>query len=478
MKLRSLIILLAAFIALVSVVFVKRGMEPPVPTTEEMADIVPSSLNLENLHEVVFRFGATETHVHLIKEEGHWKVKSLYDVSADENALAAFLKKIDTLQGEWRSSDAGLFEDYGIADASGVHIVLSREGGAVVHLVVGLKRAGWPANFIRHRDKNEVYLVGEDLLAEFGLWAEPKAEDFNTEKWMDKQIVRFEPQDVTAFQIVETRQGVEKMWLDLALKTDDDKTKWESALSYAFGLSAAKIKNQLQNLLNLRAFKVVAADTTGAFGDSFWRVELKLRDGRQIALLRGSKDKEGSHYYVKVAEDYDFLVPVPVFDNLVRNSGDIFIANPLEITEEGIAGVEIQDVTAKKKFSAVKAAKAATGVGEMTEADESEEGKASAVWKTPGGTDIDNGQVEGMIQKLKNMNLSLAFTDEAPANTALLVKLGEGEGVKTKTYAFSESKAMDGGRECHFLRISGDPHAYCCLKGDVDNFKSAVPFSP
>lgn len=481
MKFKNLIILLVVFVVLIGIVFVKKGMEPTVPTTEERADIITPSLSLENITEAVFRFGlpagqagTTETKVHLIKEEGRWKVKSLYGVYADENVLTAFLNKLDGLQGELRSNEAGLLADYGIADESGIHIVLSRDGAAVAHLVVGSKRSGSLANFIRLEGKNEVYVVEDDLLAEFGLWGEPKAENFNTDKWFDKQVVRFEPKDVTVFKISEIRQGAEKTWLDVELKTIDDKTKWESPIPYAFGLSAAKIKNQLQNLRNIRVSKVVAADIPDAFGDPSWKVGWKLEDGREGMLVRGNKDKEGYHYYVKMAEDHYFLVPVSAFDNFVRNSGDILTANPLEIKDEGIAKVEIQDVTAKKKFSAARAVKAVTETGAMAEAVKKEEGKEGAAWKTPGGEDVEKGKVEDIIQKFKNMNLSLAFTDEVPANSALIVKLSEGEGMKT--YTLTGNKAMDGGRDCHFLRIGNDPSAYCYLKSDIENFKNVIPF--
>ena len=483
MKFKNLIILLAVFIVLVGIVFVKKGMEPTVPTTEEMADIITSSLNLENLSEAVFRFGlpagqagTTETKVHLIKEEGRWKVKSLYGVYADENALTAFLNKLNGLEGELRSNEAGLLADYGIADEAGVHIVLSRDGVAVAHLVVGSKRSGSSGNFIRPRDKNEVYVVEEDLLAEFGLWGEPKAENFNTDKWFDKQVVRFEPKDAVVFKISEIRQGVEKTWLDLELKTADDKTKWESHIPYTFGLSAAKIKNQLQNLQNIRVSKVVAADTHDALGDSFWKVELKLAEGGPLTLVRSNKDKEGYNYYVKMADDHCFLVPVSTFDNFIKNSGDILIANPLEIKDEGIVKVEIQDVVAKKTCSAGRAVRVWRGMGETRGAETEQEKKEESVWKTSGGEDMEKGKVEDIIQKFKNMNLSLAFTDEVPANNALIVKLSEGE--ETKTYTLAENKAMDGGRDCHFLKTGNDPSAYCYLKSDIGNFKNVIPFPP
>ena len=89
---------------------------------------------------------------------------------------------------------------------------------------------------------------------------------------------------------------------------------------------------------------------------------------------------------------------------------------------------------------------------------------------------MEKGKVEDIIQKFKNMNLSLAFTDEVPANNALIVKLSEGE--ETKTYTLAENKAMDGGRDCHFLKTGNDPSAYCYLKSDIGNFKNVIPFPP
>lgn len=472
MKFKNLIILLTVFIVLIGIVFVKKGMEPTVATTEEMTDLITPSLNLENISEALFRFGTTETKVHLLKEEDTWKVKSLYGVYADENVLGAFLRKIDDLRGELRSGDAALFGDYGITDEEGIHILINGEGGNTVSLVVGSKRAGWSANFVRLQDKNEVYVVEDDLLAEFGLWGEPQAGHFNADKWVDKQIARFDPKDVIALRISEGNEAAEKVWLDLELRTVADKRKWESALPYALGLSATKIKDRLENFFNMRASRVVAADLSDAPVDSFWKVEWKLEDGRQITFLRGNKEKDGYNYYVKTAEGHHFLVPVSTWDNFVSGIGDIFISNPLEIKDEAVTRVEIQDLIARKKFVADKITtfKAEKPAGE----DKNGEGPGEVVWKTSLGEDMENGKAADILQRFGNMNLFLAFTEGIPSGNALVVKLSEGE--KVNTYTIAESKTLADGRDCHVLKVSDNSHSYCYLKNDLDNFKSIVPF--
>lgn len=472
MKFRNLIILSIVFIVLIGVVFVKKSMEPIVPTTEEMTDLIAPSLNPEDIREAVFRFGTIQTNVHLAQEEGTWKVKSLYGVYADETVLKAFLKKMDDLRGELRSDDAALLGDYGITDEEGIHILLNGESGSSVHLVVGSKRAGRSANFVRLQGRNEVYVTDDDLLSEFGLWGEPLAENFDADKWADKQILRFDPKDVIAYRILEGRGSDEKVWLDVEMRTMDDKKKWESPLPYAFGLSAAKIKDHLQNFLNMRASKVVAADAFDASGDSFWKIEWKLENGRQITLVRGNKEKDGYNYYVKTAEGHCFLVPVSTWDHFVGGSGDIFISNPLEIKDEAVTGIEIQDVIAGKKFAVNKTTtlKMEKPAGE----DKNKEGREEIVWKTSAGEDMENVKTTDILQKFKNMNLFLAFTEGNPAGNALVVKINEGE--KNNTYAIAESKTMADGRGCHILRVGDDSHSYCYMKSDMDNFKSAVPF--
>lgn len=472
MKFKNLMILLAVFVVLMGIVFLKKRMEPVVPTTEETVDIIAGSVDLESLSEALFRFGTTETKIHLVKEEGRWKVKSLYGVYADEDVLGTFLKKIDDLRGELRSGEAALFGDYGITDEEGIHILLNGKDGTAVSLVVGSRRAGWSANFVRLRDKNEVYAVEDDILAEFGLWGDPQAGNFNADKWVDKQVVRFDPKNVIAFRISQGNEAAGKVWLDLELGTVDDKKKWESSVPYAFALSATKIRDRLQNFLNMRASTVVAADTSDTWGNSSWKVEWKLEDGGQITLLRGNKDKDGYHYYVKAAEGYHFLVPVSTWDNFVSSSGDIFVSNPLEIKDEAVTRVEVQDLIAKRKFAVQKTAtlKTETPAGE----DKNGEGREDVVWKTPLGEDVENGKVADILQRFKNMNLFLAFTEGIPSGNALVVKFSEGE--KANTYAIAESNTLADSRDCHVLRVNEDPHLYCYLKSDIDNFRDAVSF--
>jgi len=119
----------------------------PVPVVDEEQDIIPSSITLEDITEMVLRFGESGKEARFVKEGDTWKIQTLYGVDAEKSTLERFLKQLDGLKGELRSEDAGLFEDYGIGDGQGFHIILEKDASAVLHLVVGLKRSGASGNF-------------------------------------------------------------------------------------------------------------------------------------------------------------------------------------------------------------------------------------------------------------------------------------------------------------------------------------------
>jgi len=124
MNKKSLIILVVIFVILIALVFVKKNMKPQVPTTEEITDIIASTVVLDNLSGIAIRLGDGETqddekprNVGLSKDDtGQWVVGSFYDVYANENTVKSLVEKLDQLQGELRSNKKGVLGDYGIGD--------------------------------------------------------------------------------------------------------------------------------------------------------------------------------------------------------------------------------------------------------------------------------------------------------------------------------------------------------------------------
>lgn len=466
MKSKNLLFLCIIFAALIGVVLIKKSAQPPAAVREETTDIITFPLSLDTVTEIIFQLGGTDARVHLVKEQDGWKVKSQYGVSADTEIAGAFLKKLDALAGELRSTDGSLLGDYGISDEEGIHLTFNKDAAEAAHLIVGAKRTASAGNFIRHQKENKVYAVEENLLAEFGFWGDVKAENFQKDKWSDKRVVRFDPGAVVAVRVSEVNQDSEKVRLDLTRQEADGKKKWESASAYPFGLSATKIKEYLRTFENIRAREVTAPGAAGVFDLPLWKASVRLENGSEITLTRGRKDDQGQNYYLKTSEDYYFLVPVSTFDNFLMGGGDIFVSNPLDVQEQALTKMEVQDLTAKKTFSASKTLKAAEG----EEKKETEE----FVWKSPDGKEIETSKIQDIFQKFKGMNIYLVSADKMPAAGAFLIKFYQGEEVKTCT--ITAPQAVEGGRECQFLKIAGDPNAYCYTKGPVDTFRQAIPF--
>ncbi len=463
MKLKNLIILCAVFCILVGLVLVKKGVRRDIPVVEEEQDIIPSPFTLEDITEAVFRFGESGKEARLVKESSGWKIQSFYGADADTGILERFLKQINVLKGELRSDDASLFADYGIADSEGVHIILGKDAAAVAHLVVGLKRFGASGNFIRHQEQAKVYAAEENVLSEFGMWGEIREDGFDIKRWFDGRIARLDTEQATGLKVVERESGAEKVGLEVTQHEADGQKKWDSSATYAFGLSATKIKNLFRGLNDIRARDVMSSEKTqGAFAESFWSAEVSLSDGSQLVVTRGAKTEGGEDYHVKVSDHpYCFLVPVSVFDNFTRGIGDIFISNPLKVEAEGIDKFEVQDFAAKKKFGMVKSA------------EKTEDGER-VVWKMLSGDEIEENKAKDIIQKFKGMDINLTSVGTVPAANALAVKVSRAQ--DAVTYTLTEKQKLEDGKECQFLKIADDPHTYCYPTAGVESFKAATPF--
>lgn len=459
MKFKNLVALISVLIALMGILIFKQKTKPQAATVEKPIDIVSSSLTLENITEAVIRFGQTEKQAHLVKKDGHWKLENLYGVYADENLIGNLFKKLDTIIGEFRSDDPALLGDYGITDAQGIHILLRDQTTELAHLVIGSKRSGDSGSFVRHQDQNSVYVIEDDLLSELGLWGEVKEENFKAERWMDQRVTRFDPKDVIGVKVSQKNKTSERIWFDLRLKDVDGQKKWVSSVECPFGLSATKIKNYFRSFENIRAREATAPQPTGVFEDSSWKAEIVMENGQSVTLTRGGKDEQGDDYYVKTVDDYYFLVPVSTFDAFTSGSGDLFVSNPLSVEEENITKVEIHDLAAKKKFGASRSLKP----------------DATVVWTAFDGKELDKNKIQEIVRGFRDLNVLLVSADDVPAQNDLVVKITQGEVLKT--YTLSQSGKLEDGRDCHFLRVEGGPNHYCYLQNNVTNFKNTIPFA-
>lgn len=472
MKLKNLLILCAVFLLLMGLVLLKQGRKPKVVVSDEGKTIVSTPIDLNTEDEVLLRFGDVSVPIHFQKKNNQWLVTSFHQVPVDKVRLQGLVDQLNRLEGEIRSDNAALLPDYGIADKEGIHVIFKNGGTEAFHFVIGAKRAGPTDDFIRSGNDNKVYIVHENLLAQFGLWGEVKAGNFKTDLWLDKRVISLEEKDVQGIRVAQTTKGQERVWMELTRKEVDGNKKWSSTVEYPFGLSATKIKSYVNSFANLRASQVVPlqeADT--AFNEDLWQAKFTLEGGGTVTLLRGKKDKNGYNYYVKLdGKDYCFKVPVATFDNFVKGTGDIFVTNPLKIEDGKVVSVDVQDIPGHKKFTATKVAE-----------DQVQSQEASApqkfVWNTPAGKTVETKSVEDMIRNFKSMNLTLAPVEQIPPKDMLLIRWRQEGNTTAQAYRISAKATALSGQECHFLKVDNDPNGYCYTEKAITGFQKTIPSS-
>lgn len=481
MKERNLIILCVIFAVLVGLVFVKKGMKPQVPTTEEAADIIASPVSADDITEVIVRLGDggggdedNPRRVHLLKEDGQWAVKTRYGVHANDKAITPVLDQLDQLKGELRSKKEGLFSDYGIEDEQAVHVELRRGDAEAAHVVIGTKKAGYRNNFVRLAGTSAVYLVNENLLGAFGVRGEGEDQKLDADKWVDKRIARIDADGVTAVAITKIKDGAEEEVIHLKKEEVDGKKQWQSVKPYAFGLSASKIKRMIETFNNTYAREVIAPAEEGGFDAPGWTGVFTLENGEQTKIVRGSKDADGNNYYVRrEGAGYDYLVPVSTFDSREKQQGDIFAGNPLKVEEGNVESIEVRDIDGKKEFRASKKEPPETAEAPAEEKTGEPQSKKEDVWETPGGEAVETAKVRDIITKIKGFNVEMVPRPASSLKNMLTIRVTkEGE---TKEYAVSKDIKLDNGKECHFLTVNADSQGYCVSKSQVTALQSALP---
>ncbi len=479
MNKKSLIILCVIFTLLIGLVFVKKGMKLSVPTTEEVSAIVTAPVSSDSISEITLRLGDgmeegedSSQNVRLRKVSDQWVVESQYGVRANDRVITSALEKLDRLEGEMRSDKAELLGDYGISGDKALHILLEHDGG-VVHLVVGMEKAGFQNNFVRFGEKNAVYVVNENLLTAFGVRGDEGEEYLDVGKWSDKRITNLVVDNLIGVAITQTANGVDEMVIDVRKNMVNDKKQWQSVQPYSFGLSASKIKKIAENFNSTYAREIIAPDQGEAFEAPGWTGTFTFEGGDQVKLVRGAKDAEEKNYYLKVeGAAYYYLVPVSTFTGREKQQGDIFAANPLKVEEGGIEAISVEDKDGGKELNAVKVSLESGEVAVAEGEAEVQEERQEDVWKSPDGAVIETAKVRDVINKIKDMNLE-AVPKTASSEGTLTITITK-EGV-VQEYTISNGVKLESGKECHLLKVKGEDQDYCASKDHVAAIKSALP---
>jgi len=478
MREKNLVILCIVFAILISLAYFKKSIKPQVPTTEEISDIIEPSISLDSLTEIIIRLGDGQSedvdnpkNVHLVKEGDHWIVKTHFGVYARDQVIKTLLEKLDQLKGELRSNRKKVLIDYGIDDEQAVHVQLHRQDADHIDIAIGTKKAGFRDNFVRVGKTNAVYIVNENLLAALGVRGEDEDQKLDTNRWVDKRIAHMEPNDVIGVTIIEGDGAAERTAIDINRELVDGKKQWKSSIPYDFGLSASKIKSMVEVFNNTYAQEIVAPDEEGVFDAPGWTGIFSLENGDQVKIIRGEEKPEGKYYVKQEGVGYFYHIATSTFHSRKNQQGNIFANNPLKTNEKSIDEIEIRDLVNKKKFHALRKAPGEAGVKDEN-ADEEKE-KEEESWETPGGDAVELTKVRDIINKIKGIILEAVLQPEVSIEDAMVVRIGN-DGVSTE-YTISKDLKLDTGKECQFLRVSGNTQSYCASKSSISALQNILP---
>ncbi len=165
---------------------------PPRPAPAEVAEIVFSAPD-----------GAAP--VRLARSGGGWTIKSLYDSPAEKGKVERFLDGL--LKGGATlvaPADGGAPPAAGLGEGEGVAVALKRlDGGDLRDMIVGLRPEGdYQSVYVKAPGDARIFLLAADLRGEMGLWRNAPDAAPEGEAWLERRVLSFKPETVTALDAV------------------------------------------------------------------------------------------------------------------------------------------------------------------------------------------------------------------------------------------------------------------------------------
>lgn len=285
---------------------------------------VPSTFTFEptQVEKILLGRGVTPP-VELMKQNGVWKVKSLWDAKANKTKIYDLLKKLSSIQGELRGSGKNLFPDFGIMEPESFSIKLIGAGNVpILDLRVGLKKAGSNGYFIRKAGSENVFLAEVNMAELLGIYTALEEAHPQSDFWADTALFDLKPENVKQIVVRHMKVGVQTMVAGAVLekdKKDPSKSTWEFIQpGGTFQPDPDKILRFIAALNSIQAQKVVNPNGVGYGLDKpVWELAVtegnppekqdetrpSSQGGKEIILSAGPKNEKEDVYFVKIAGD-------------------------------------------------------------------------------------------------------------------------------------------------------------------------------
>jgi hypothetical protein len=309
MKLKQIIILSIIFGALAVGIFLKswiRSARDSAGTTR--GDVLLSEFDPVKLERILISRGSRVPAVELARENGVWKVKSLWNASADSGKVEKFIQKLRSARGELRASEKKFFADFGIQDADAFSIKFFGTGNVLLQdLLLGTKQAGESAYFMRKATSENTYLVGVNMAELLGIYTDLNEATPASLFWADLDLFNLDPEKVTKITIYLLSGEEKTMITGLERKVDPAdplKSSWKFLRKdMASALDPDKVLKFIAVMKSVRAEKVLDPDGKEyGLEKPVWQLAV-TEDGKKKILNAGPKNEKEGFFCVKRSGD-------------------------------------------------------------------------------------------------------------------------------------------------------------------------------
>ncbi len=254
MKLRKLLIIAGVVFCLLLLAVVKNVTQKRQASRKEKeitAIDLTKDLSEGFVSKIIVYKGSDDKNKMALRKDpsGKWVLENKFGLKARPEAVESLLKELIDVSGEIRADSKLVFEDFGISDASGVHVILKAANDKIMkHIVLGLKRPAWNMNFVRLGAEEKVIAAQKDILSRLNLYdANAKLDenyfaDFKVLSLDTNKVERFEVKEANKQSIVLVKRSADK-GAPLAWNFEPPVNGQE--------IDPAKIDGFLQNIANI-----------------------------------------------------------------------------------------------------------------------------------------------------------------------------------------------------------------------------------
>lgn len=263
------------------------GVHPPLSFTFD-----PEKIGRIEIGRGVKKFPVT-----LVKKGSGWQVKDLWNAKADDPKVSELLEGLRGMKGELRSSDASALADFGITDADAFSLMLGgSDGGTIMDLRIGSRRAGHDGAFFRRAGSSEVYYTETGLDRILGVYFPAEEQVPDPAFWADLALFNLAPDEVSRIEINGIKGGTSVLSLGIERTADG----WKLIGPHEKRpVDPGKVLGYIAILNSVRAQGIEdPAGKSYGLEQPVWRLTVTA-GGKQQVLEAGPQRTKGNVYFMK-----------------------------------------------------------------------------------------------------------------------------------------------------------------------------------